>query len=146
MPAVAQHALPVGITDHAIGAGRIFFQPGEQGRPEVEADARIVVHDADDLVLAIDNARGAIGRVAFRRDALIPVVVGCRRILGLHRFEPGVFPRRLIKMTVDAEVTLRGRELIGHGNMIAAAETTSGQRSRGTPEWGFLSEMFFEIG
>ncbi len=108
MAAIAQHALPVGIADHAIGARRIFFQPGEQGRPEVEADARVVVHDADDLVLAIDDARGAIGRIAFRRDALVPIVVGCRRIFGLHRFEPGVFSRRLIKMAVNAEVAFRG--------------------------------------
>ncbi len=144
MPAVAQHALPVGIADHAIGTRRILFQPGEQGRPEVEADARIVVHDADDLVLAIDNARGAIGRIAFRRDAFIPIVVGCRRILGLHRFEPGIFPRRLIKMTVDADVALRGAELFGHENMIAAAETTSGQRSRAVPKRGFLPKTHFQ--
>ncbi len=105
---VAQHALPVGIADHAIGAGRIFFQPGEQGRPEVEADARVVVHDADDLVLAIDDARGAVGRIAFRGDPFVPVVVGRGRILGLDRFEPGVFSRRLIKMAVNADVAFRG--------------------------------------
>jgi len=73
---VAQHALPVGIADHAIRSGRIFFQPREQGRPEVEADSRIVIQDANDLVLAIDDARGSVGRIAFGGDPFIPIVVG----------------------------------------------------------------------
>src|SRR5579859_565499 len=75
---IPQHALAVGIADHAIGAGRVFFQPGKQGGTEVEADARVVVHDADDLVVTVHDPGGAVRGVALRGDALIPVVIGGR--------------------------------------------------------------------
>ena len=112
MPIVAQHTLPVGISDHAIRTWRIFFEPREQGRPEVEADPRIVVHDANDLVLAVDDARGPVGRIAFGGDPFIPIVVGRGRILGLDGFKPGIFSRRLIKMAVNADVAFRWRRLV----------------------------------
>ena len=117
---VTQHALPVRIANHAIGAGRIFFQPGEQGRPEVEADARVIVHDADDLVVAIHDARRAVGRIAFRSDAFVPVVVRGGGVLSLYGFEPGVFSRRLVEMPVNADIAFSGVLLFGHVFMIAA--------------------------
>ena len=112
MSCVAQHTLPVGIADHAIGARRVFFQPGEQGGPEVEADARIVVHDPDDLVLPVHDARGAVGGITFGGDAFVPVVVGGCRVLRLDGLEPGILARRLVEMAVNADVSFRRRRLL----------------------------------
>ncbi len=50
--AVALGAGAVGVEDHAIGAGGEVREPAEQRGAEVEAHPRVVVHDADDLVLA----------------------------------------------------------------------------------------------
>ncbi len=64
-------AAPFAVEDHAIGALRVLLEPTEQRRPEVEADARVVVHDANDLVGVVDDTRRAIGGVALRADALV---------------------------------------------------------------------------
>ena len=65
----------IGRTDHGVDALRILFQPGKQGRAEVEADPRVVVHNAHDLVFLVHNARRPIGRITLRADAFVPVVV-----------------------------------------------------------------------
>ena len=69
-------AVSIGVEDHLVDAVGVVLEPGEQRRTEVEADARVVIEDADDLVLRIDDAGGAVGRIAFSRDALIPIMVG----------------------------------------------------------------------
>ena len=104
--AKALAAAALAIQNHAVGARRVLHQPAHQRRAEVEADARVVVHDARDLVLAVHDARRAVGGVALRADALIPVVVGRGRLLRLHRLQPRILARRLIKVTVNADKTL----------------------------------------
>jgi sec-independent protein translocase protein TatA len=93
----------VSMDDGIVNARSILAEPGEQGRPEVEAHARVVVEDADDLVLLIDNAGGAVGRVTLRGDAVVPVVPGRRGFLSLDGLEPRVLARRLIEMAVDTD-------------------------------------------
>ncbi len=104
--AVALPAAALAVKNHAIGALRVLLQPAHQRRPEVKTDARVVVHDALDLIFVVHDSRRAIGRVALRADALVPVVVRRGRVLGLHRFQPGILPRRLVKVTVNADESL----------------------------------------
>ena len=104
--AVTLAAAALAVQNHAVGARRILLQPAQQRGAEVEAHARVVVHDARDLVLVVDHARRAVGRVALRADALVPVVVGRGRVLRLDRLQPGILARRLVKVTVNANEAL----------------------------------------
>ena len=54
--------------------------------------------------LLFTDARGAVGGVALGADALVPVVIGRGRILGLDGLEPGIFARGLIEMPMNADV------------------------------------------
>ncbi len=96
-------AAQLALQHHAVGAGRILLQPTQQRGPEVEVDARVVVQDARNLVLAVHHPRRAVGGVALRANALVPVVVGRGRVLGFHCFQPGVLARRLVKVPVNAD-------------------------------------------
>ena len=113
--AVAVGAGVVGVEDAAIGAGSFVGEPLEQGGAEVEAHAGVVIDDADDLVLAVGDAGGAVGGVTLGGDALVPVVVGRGGVLDLDGFEPGVLARRLVEVAVHADVTVgrRGDGLSG---------------------------------
>src|SRR5690348_17036456 len=88
--------------------GRVVLHPGEEGWPKIEADAGVVVNDFYDVAFAVEDAGGRIGRITLGGNALVPVMVGIRGILDFHRFQPGVFPRRLIKVAVDAEISFHG--------------------------------------
>src|ERR1039458_6428972 len=61
---------------------------------------------ARSLPLVVHYARRAVGRVTLRADALVPVVVGRGRVLRLHRLQPRILPRRLVKMTGNADKSL----------------------------------------
>ena len=54
----------------------------------------------------VKNAGGGVGRVTLRVDALVPVVIGVGGILQLDDFEPGILAGRLIKMTMNAKITV----------------------------------------
>jgi len=71
--------------------------------------------------LFVLDAGGAVGGVALGGDALVPVVVGGGGVLDLDGFEPGVFARGLVEVSVDAEVA-RGRS-DGLGRKDCAAYT-----------------------
>src|SRR5579862_1705121 len=108
-PTVAGEALDafaVGRANRFIETRSFGFDPGEKRGAEVEADFRIIVDDVDDVLIAIKNAAGGVGRVAFRGDALVPIVIGISGILNFDGLKPGIFARRLVKMRVNAEVTL----------------------------------------
>ena len=107
MAAVALRAELVGVEDHAIGARGFVLEPAEQGGAEVEAHPRVVVHDADDLVLLVGDAGGAVGGVTLGGDAVVPVVIGRGGVLGFDGLEPGVLARRLVEVTVDADEARR---------------------------------------
>jgi hypothetical protein len=82
------------------------LEPGEQRRPEIEADARVVVDDAGDAPLAVEHPRGRVGRVGLRGDALVPVMVRIGGVLQLDGFQPRILPRRLVKMAVNTDKAL----------------------------------------
>jgi hypothetical protein len=106
MPGKALAAFAVGFDDGGMDLFGMASHPAHQGRPEVEADARIIVDDLGDAFVGGEDARGGVRRVAFRRDALVPVVVRVSRILQLDLFEPGVFARRLVEVSVDTDLTI----------------------------------------
>ena len=99
-------AAALAVEDHAIGAGRVLPEPAQQGGAEVEAHARVVVDDADDLVFVVDDAGGAVGGVALGADALVPVVIGGGGVLGLDRLQPWILARRLVKVAMNADEAL----------------------------------------
>ncbi len=107
--AEAKLAPPVRFEDMVIRALRVLFEPGEQRRTEVEADPRVVVDDADDLVFRVHDPRCPVRRIAFGGDALVPIVIRRSGILGLHRLQPGVLARRLVKMSVNGDETFGTR-------------------------------------
>jgi len=89
----------------------------------------------DDPILGIQDTRHRIGRVAFGGDALVPVVIGIGRVLHLDGFQPGIFPRRLVKMAVDADVSFHKSLASGGGSLrgdliLAFDEAEQGERPR----------------
>ncbi|MGA9565898.1 MAG: hypothetical protein WBS19_10290 [Candidatus Korobacteraceae bacterium] len=99
-------AFAVGVENGLISLRGAVGQPGEQSGPDVEADAGVIVDDADDAVVRSQNAGGGVGSVTLGSNALVPVVVGVSGVLLLDDFEPRVLARRLIKMTVNTKITV----------------------------------------
>ena len=97
-------AFAVGGEDGAVDFRIVAFKPTHQGRADVEADHRVIVDDPHDAVLRVEDARDRIRAVTLGGDALIPIVERISGILQFDFFEPGIFARRLIEMTVDANV------------------------------------------
>ena len=96
--------MPVGVYDAAIGFRRMLGGPGEQSRAEIETDSRIIVDDARDALLVIEDPRSKIGCVAFGGNSLVPVMVRIRGILQLYLFQPRIFTRRLIEMAMNTKI------------------------------------------
>jgi len=80
------------------------FHPAKEGRPEIETDLRVVVDDVDNPSLPVQDPGCGIGGVTFRRDSLVPVVIGIGGILELHILQPRVLTRGLVEVTVDANI------------------------------------------
>src|ERR1700739_1060744 len=97
-------ALPVRFQNRCVHATRLIFHPGEKGRTEIETDSFVVIDQLDDAIFRIKNARGGIGRITLRRDALVPVVIWISGILELDGLEIRVLAGRLVEVTVDADV------------------------------------------
>jgi hypothetical protein len=106
VPVEELHALPVGVDDPPVGFRPVPLQPGEEGRAEIEAHAVVVVDDAADAPLAIENAGGGVRLVAFGGDALVPVVEGVSGILQLHILQPGVLAGGLVKVAMNADTAV----------------------------------------
>ena len=125
--AVTLAAAALAVQNHAERPRRILLEPTQQRGAKVEAHARVVVHDARDLVLGIDHACGAVRRIALGADALIPVVVGSSRVLSLDRLQPGILAWRLVKVAVNANEALCRRHgypmVCGARSGWAAAQT-----------------------
>jgi hypothetical protein len=104
---VAGEALPalhVGFKDGLIHPGRVLLQPGEQRRAEIETDLCVVIGELYDLVFGIQDARDGVRRVAFGGDALVPVMIRIGGVLQLDSLKPRVFPRRLVKVSVNTNI------------------------------------------
>ena len=96
----------VRLLNEAIGFGVLFFHPRQECRAEIEAHARVIVENTNDFIVRIQNPRNSVCCVTFKIDALVPIVERGGSILLFHDFEPRVFTRRLIKMSVDTDVFL----------------------------------------
>src|SRR6266436_9016900 len=105
MPGKIFLTFPVGFENRVINMRRFCFKPREQGGAEVETNLGVIVDELDDLVVPIENPRHGIRRIAFRRNALVPVVIRVSGLLKFDVFEPGVLTRRLVEMTVDTNVS-----------------------------------------
>src|SRR5437868_10732026 len=103
VPPLAAHAIALNDALHYVG--RPLLHPGEQGRPKIEAHPGIVVDQIDDFPALIDQPCPAVGPVALAGDALVPVVERAGGILNLNGFEPGILARRLVEVTVNADIT-----------------------------------------
>src|ERR1041385_4678447 len=104
MPGKPFPAFAVRLDDFLIRACLVLLHPGEKGWPKVEADPRVVVHNLAYPAIAIEDARSRIRRVTFRCDPLVPVMEWIGRFLSFHRFQPRVFPRRLVEVSMYADV------------------------------------------
>ena len=112
MTAATSAAKAIAFDDSVEHFRRPFLHPVEERRPEVKAHPGVVVAQARDLVIAVQQSCPAVGRVAFARDALIPIVERRRRILDLDGLQPRVFARRLIEMAVDADVSRLAHDVL----------------------------------
>ena len=54
------------------------------------------------VALLIEDTGPSVGCVAFEVDPFIPIMKRCCAVLRLEYFQPGIFARRLVKMTVNA--------------------------------------------
>src|SRR5579859_3398072 len=104
VPAEALATCAIGFQNGAIGFRLLRLHPGEQRRAEVEADVGVIIDDALDISLGIQNARSRIGSVTLGGNALVPVVERISGILDLNRLQPGVLARRLIEMSMYTDI------------------------------------------
>jgi hypothetical protein len=86
-----------------IDRGRVGLKPAEQRRTEIKADGGIIADDIEDFPLFVYDTGIGIGTVAFEGDPFVPIMKGVSALLGLNGLKPGVFPRRLIEMTMDCD-------------------------------------------
>ena len=99
----------VGVENAGIGFRIGAFQPAHQSGADVEADGGVVVDDADDAVFFVENAGQGVGRVTLGGDPLVPIVERVGGVLKLDYFKPGVFARRLVEMTVYANIIQKAK-------------------------------------
>jgi hypothetical protein len=112
--AEAGDAVAIGSHHRVEGLGHMAREPRRQRRPDVEAEAGVVVVEAHDAALPVEDASPGVGRVALLGDAAVPVVVRRRRRLTLEVFKPGVLARGLVEVPVDADHQLRRRRRHTH--------------------------------
>src|ERR1051326_6119453 len=100
MSAAFQSAFAVRLNNTRVCIRVIALEPAHQGWPEIEADIRVVIGE---------RVRGgrvyvwhkSIRRIALGVNALIPIVKRRRTQFRFHHPGPGIFARRLIKVTVN---------------------------------------------
>jgi hypothetical protein len=81
------------------------LHPRKQGGTEVKTDLLVVVQDANNPAFIVQDAGGGVRGITFRSDALVPVVIGVSRVLEFDRLQPGIFPRRLVKMAMNTHIS-----------------------------------------
>ena len=97
-------ALFIGLDDPTVQIGRVLGRPGEKSGTKIETDSGIVVQNVRNALVLIENAGGQVWSVALGRYALVPVMVRIGRILNFDLLKPGILSRRLIEVTMDAEI------------------------------------------
>src|ERR1700741_2349836 len=104
MPGEPLTAPAIRFSPGGINLWRFRFHPGKQRRAKIEGHLRVIIHQLHDALFVVENARDRVWSVALRRDFFVPVMIGISGILQFDSLQGRIFPRRLIKMAVDAEV------------------------------------------
>src|SRR2546429_591084 len=91
-------ALTVGFKNATIVLRIVLLHPRKQGWAKIEADLGIIIDDLADAPVSVQNTRGAVWPVAFRRDAFVLIVIRIGGFLALHGLQPRILTRRLVKM------------------------------------------------
>src|SRR5665213_1908323 len=82
----------------------INLHPGQQSGPDIETDKFVIVNNVfDEAAINIKNSGESVGAVAFVINAVIPNRKGLGAGLVINNASPGIFPGRLIKMSVNDE-------------------------------------------
>src|SRR5437867_573068 len=117
MSAETRFALFVGVEDRCVSGRRLLCQPAEERRPEVEADAAVIVDDPLDRARFIEDPRPGIRPVALGAYPLVPIMKRRRAVLDFDRLQPRVLAGRLVKMPVYTnkafQISVRSRNAAG---------------------------------
>src|SRR5882672_11158696 len=81
----------------------IVFEPAQERRPKIEANAFVIVDRLRRAGSGIGNYRERIWLIAFCVNALVPIVKGSGAWLFLHDSGPWIFAWRLIEVAMDNE-------------------------------------------
>ncbi len=100
----AIHTDAVGGDNLPVNPGIGLFEPGQEGRAEVEAHVFIIVEEGPYSPLLSKETGTRVGPVTFPCNPLVPIMIRQGGCLELYLVEPGIFSRRLIEMPVYAEV------------------------------------------
>src|ERR1041385_4054809 len=122
--AMAPTAPTIGLEHGRIRGGSFTLEPFEQRRPEIEADLGEGVHRPRDPTIGPVHARPDDGAITLLLDALVPVVKRRGRRLDGDLVEPGIFPWRLVEMSVNDD-----RADVQASSTSATLARTSGNRS-----------------
>jgi hypothetical protein len=106
MAGEAAQALLVGLKDAVVHVRSVPLEPEEQGRTDVKTDVCEVVDDVDDSLVRPEDTRRGVTPVTLGRDLLIPVMVGKGVVFQLHFLKPGILSWRLVKMPMNAQVSV----------------------------------------
>ena len=87
-----------------IGIRSVRANPSHQGRTHVETHKVIVVDNIDNASVRRKNTACRIGTVTLASNAVVPVVKRACTGLVFDDACPGIFARRLVKMTVNRKI------------------------------------------
>ena len=79
------------------------FKPRHQRRPNIKTHAFKIIYNVSNLSAVIKNPGAGIGPVALVINAFIPIVKRVGAFLLFNIVNPGIFPRGLIEMAVNAD-------------------------------------------
>ena len=84
--------------------GIVLLQPGGQGRSHIVTHMAEQIDQGKDLAVTIEQTGSGIGGVALPGHPLVPIVVWIGGGLAHNGVDPGVFPWRLVVVSVNGDV------------------------------------------
>jgi hypothetical protein len=96
----------IGFDDILIYIGRICLQPVKQRWAKVKADICVVIGYVNYFSVGAENSGSPVLSVALLGNSHIPIVKRVSGILEFHSLQPGIFPRWLVKMSVNTYITI----------------------------------------
>ncbi len=98
-----RNAFFIGLNDLLVCFRVFILYPCKQCRAEIKVQVFIIIYFEDNFSCLIKYIGFGIGQVTLMIYPFIPVMEGCCAWLQLNFTGPGVFSRRLVKMTVYAD-------------------------------------------